>query len=276
MPRIHEVQVKWHPKNRRLIQIPKKGIEYAFVSEDLKQIHQLVWCKDFMQDAVYGQVNQKSVSIYGFIYNPAEDPPLYMDKTRIMVTSWRDANFETKICNNCIEFLNAVESDLKMLKTSLSKCSGAPATYKKSGVWLLDGSKRWMKSPPMMSLYTLLIRIGLVHTLGDSHKKTLRMIKNGKLLPYNWKEDRINKNGTTHHSDNDRDFLRKGHRALSMIMKHGDRRLFFRDIKNNYPEKNQNGYSFSTHHIHERCGLVGFPKKETKTEFPHWHRLDES
>ena len=270
MSRIYERQVQWHPKNKRLIQIPKNGIEYAFVSEDYIQIHQLVWCKDFMQDAVYGQVNQTSVNIYGFNYDPAIDQPLYMKKTRMIVTNWRDANFGLKICNNCLEFLNDVETHLKMSKTIVEKCLGVPATYKKSGVWILEGSRRWMKSPPMMSLYTMLIRIGLVHNLGDSFKKTLRSIKSGSTKPYNWKEDKVGI-----HIDNDRDFLRKGHRGLAKILKHGDRKLFFRDIKENYPRKNYHGYSFSTHHIHERCGLVGFSKKETRLDFPHWHRLDQ-
>lgn len=274
MSRICERQVQWHPKNRRLIQIPKNGIEYAFVSEDYRQIHQLVWCKDFMQDAVYGQVNQKPVDIYGFKYDPATDPPLYMKKTRIMVTSWRDAKFGLKICNNCLEFLNGVETHLKMSKTVLEKCLGTPPTYKKSGVWLIEGSRRWMKSPPMMSLYTMLIRIGIVHTLGDSFKKTIQLIKSGELKPYNWKEDRVNSSGIKFHHENDKDFLKKGNRGLSTILKHGDRKLFFRDIKENYPAKNNYGYSFSTYHLHDQCGLVGFSKKETKTEFPHWHRFD--
>ena len=276
MADICERQVKWHPKNRRLIQIPKKGIEYAFVSEDYQQIHQLVWCKDFMQDAIYGQVNQKPVSIYGFKYDPALDPPLYMKKTRIMVANWHDANFGLKICN-CLEFLNEVESHLKMSRTTINKCSGVPVVYKKSGVWLLEGSKRWMKSPPMMSLYTLLIRIGLVHQSGDNFKKTIRLIKSGAIKPYNWKKDKVNDlSGKVTHYDNDRDFLRIGNRAISKILKHGDRKLFFRDIQNNYPKKNKRGYSFCTHHLHECCGLVGFSKKETELEFPHWHRLDKA
>jgi hypothetical protein len=276
MADICERQIDWHPKNRKLIQIPKNGLEYAFVSDDYRQIHQLVWCKDFMQDAVYGQVNQKPVTIYGFKYDPAVDPPLNMEKTRIMVTSWRDANFGSKICNNCLEFLRGVESHLKMRKTTVEKCSGAPATYKKAGVWLLDGSKRWMKSPPMLSLYTMLIRIGLVHNVGDSFKKTIRLIKSGELKPYNWKEDKIDHKGSVIHYDNDRDFLRKGNRGLVRILKHGDRKLFFSDIANNYPENNKRGYSFSTYDLHDRCGLVGFSKKETASEFPYWHRLDKA
>ncbi len=276
MSRICERHVEWHPKNRRLIQIPKNGIEYAFVSEDYRQIHQLVWCKDFMQDAIYGQVNQKSVSIYGFKYDPITDPPLYMKKTRIMATSWRDANFVTKICNNCLEFLNGVETHLKMSKTIVEKCLGAPATYKKSGVWLLEGSRRWMKSPPMMSLYTMLIRIGLVHNLGDNFQKTLRLIKSGKIQPYNWRKDTVDHDGRVTHHDNDMDFLKRGNRGLSTILKHGDRKIFFRDIKKNYPKDNKSGYSFSTNIIHDHCGLVGFSKKRTDEEFPHWHRLDKS
>jgi len=266
---IKERTVEWHKKNLKIFQIPTDGLEFAFLSKDYKQVHQLVWCKDFMQDAVYSQVNQTPVEIYGFSFDPTSCPQISLDKTRLMVTSFKDEEFRFKICKNCREFLHQIEDHLKMSKTTIAKCAKAPATYRKSGVWILTGSKRWMKSPPMISLYTLLIRIGLVHKIGDSFEKTLNRIKYGKVRPYNWRP--VKNNG--YKPVNDQNFLRSGRKGIEIILKHGDRRIFHSQIQQNYPPNNYRGKPFSTHTLHEDCGIVGFSQGKTKKNFPHWHRL---
>tara|TARA_Y100000034_G_scaffold120815_1_gene164211 strand:+ start:254 stop:1069 length:816 start_codon:yes stop_codon:yes gene_type:complete len=267
---ITEREVEWHKKNLKIFQIPKEGLEFAFLSADYRQVHQLVWCKDFLQDAVYAQINQKPIEIYGFSFNPATCPPVSMDRTRLMVTSFKDTNFGSKICNNCREFLHQIEDHLKMSKTVVEKCAKTPPTYRKSGVWILDSSKRWMKSPPMMSLFTLLIRIGLVHRLGDSFEKTLNRIKYGKVKPYNWRPKAYD--GSKH--DNDQNFLRAGKRGFDAVMTHGDRKIFHKNIQDNYPQNNREGRPFSTYILHDDCGIVGFSQGTTKKEFPHWHRSE--
>lgn len=271
MKGIKERNIKWHKKNLKIFQIPTEGLEFAFVSPDYEQVHQLVWCKDFMQDAVFSQIHQKSVQIYGFSYDPSISPAVSLDRTRIMVTSFKDADFGSKICNNCLEFLNQIEDHLKMSRTVVEKCSTAPPTYRKSGVWILDGSVRWIKAPPMVSLFTLLVRVGLVHRLGDSFTMTLNRIRNGKVKPYNWRAPRAN--GVDY--ENDKTFLWSGKDGLDTILSHGDRKLFHRKIEDNYPAKNKMGREFSTYMLHDSCGIVGFSQGKTKTEFPHWHRMDE-
>jgi len=242
--------VVWHPRTLKISQIPKKGLEYAFVSEDYIQLHQLVWCKDFMQDVVFGFLHGQEVSIYGFRYNPEHDPPLYLDKTRIMLNSYKDADFGSKVLVNLRDFLHQIEDRLKMARTVFEQVANAPHQYRRSGVFLLDSSKRWMKSPPMMSLYTLLLRTGLLHQI-DGY----------------FDQDR---------SWGNKDFqiLKDCQRGIESIFQQGDRRLFFSNIKDNYPLRH-GGMKTSLYTIHDGWGLTSFSKKNTKRTFPHWHRFDE-
>jgi hypothetical protein len=247
-------EIQWKSKKQKISQIYSQGLEYAFVSSDYQQIHQLVWCKDFMQDAVYGYLNNKKVSIYGFVYDPKKFLPLHTDSTRLMLTNWRDKELEFKI-ENCLDFLHQIESCLKMKQTVVEKCLGAPKRYQKSGVWLFEGSRRWMKSPPMISLYTLFIRLGFVHDQGNSYKKTIYQVIKTEKKAY---------------QRNDAHYLKSSMNAIKWIMEYGDRKIFFRSIKDNYPRK----VSLSV--IHNNCGVVSFARENTKPYFPHWHRLQNT
>jgi len=267
MYNIEEINVEWHPKTLKGIsQIPKDGIEFAYVSEDNKQVHQLVWCKDFMQDAIFGFLNTTKTKIYGFEYDPDKNPSICKNKTKIMVCNWRDQNFEQKLLNNCREFLHGLECKMKMRKTTFSKCINPPPIYRKSGVFIVEGSPRWLIAPPMISLYTLMIRIGMVHTMGQKSMDTLNQVYERTLKPYNWKPDVEGKYGDVH-EDNDADYLKNGWSGLSKIIQHGDRRIFHKYIEDNYKEK------VGIYKIHDFCGLGGFSDGSTKDHFPHWHRF---
>lgn len=276
MSDIRERKVEWHPKTlKQISQIPKDGLEFAYVSEDYRQVHQLVWCKDFMQDAAYGFLNNKAIEIYGFEYNPVKNPPLYTDQTRLLVCNWRDKEFQGKLLKNCLPFLNGIETQLKMKKTVVERCVNPPPIYRRSGVFIIEGSKRWMASPPMISLYTLLIRIGLVHVPTQSFSDTLSQIQAGALKPYNWQPDQPSKYADSGfiHEDNDSDFLNRGRAGLDRILKYGDRRLFHNKIEDNYAITDSDD-EVSVETLHESCGLGGFSSGHTKNYFPYWHRLE--
>lgn len=248
-------EVQWHKKTKSLSQISNTGLEYAFVSTDYRQIHQLVWCKDFLQDAVYGMVNNKRVSIYGFSYDPSVDAPLHMESTRLLLASRRDKTFKKKIFNS-LEFINKIEKSLKMTPTQIEQCMNPPAHYKSARVYIFDGSKRWMKAPPMISLYSLLIRVGLVHEPGDTFKKTLDAVRTGDRAPY---------------YSYDKGFLVNAKKALDLILKNGDRKIFHPDIRKNYPES-----IGSTDTVHNSFGIVGFASGSTKYYCPRWHKLEKN
>ena len=278
MSDIEGIKVKWHPKTlKNISQIPKDGIEFAHVSEDYTKVHQLVWCKDFIQDAIFGTLSKSKVEIYGFEYNPETDPPVSLDKTRIMISNWRDLDFEQKLLNNCKEFLHDLEDRMQIeTKTVFKKCINPPAIYRKSGVFILESSPEWIIAPPMVSIYTLMIRIGMIHTLGESSINTLVKLKNKKLTPINWKPDTKSKYGIRH-VDNDSDFLSNGWTGLSEILRVGHKKVFGDSIKDNYipqiAESSKNPRIVSV--IHNSCGLSGFSKKNAKKYFPQWHSNEE-
>lgn len=262
-------KIQWHPKSLKISQIPKDGMEFAFVSEDYKQIHQLVWCKDFMQDAIFAFVNKQAIEIYGFKYDPALDPPIFMDKTRMLICNWKDQEFETKLLKNCRDFINQFETALGFEElTTFEKCLNPPPIYRKSGVFIINASKRWMIAPPMVSLYTLLLRIGVVHTLNQKFMTTLEQIQSGSLKPYNWKPDTKGKYGNDH-TENDADFLKNGWLGMNRILVEKDTKIFHKKIESNYPEK------IRVYGIHENSGLGCFSQGYTKSNFPHWHKNKE-
>ena len=256
--------VKWHPKTNRICQIPKEGLEFAMLSSSYDQLNQLVWCKDFMQDLIWSYVNNQAIEIYGFKYNPINAPAPSIRRLRLLITNYKDADFGNKIKNNVLPLLHSVESRLKMSQTVLEKCRTSPAIYKKSGVWILDASKRWLKAAPMLSFYTLLVRVGLVHQPPDSLEETLEKIKTGKTKPYYDPNDR------------DRDMINKAMPGISIIMRHSDRKLFASKIKLNYPAECRGNKSsafskMNVYTMHDRCGIVGFSNGSTKQFFPSWH-----
>lgn len=269
MEEITERTVEWHPKNLRLLQIPNEGVEYAWVSEDYRQVHQLAWCKDFLQDAIFASLNKRRVEIYQFIYDPKTSPPVSTMTTRIMVMSYKDPDFKSKLLVNCRDFLHQIEDHLAMTPTEFEKCANPPMVYRRNGVYILSGNRRWLHAPPMISFYTLMIRVGLMHPVDQHFLETLRQIKDGLRRPYNWREDTYRRTRWVHH-DNDRDLINRGWLGIERILE-GDRKIFHHDIRKNYPAFDQQGQEYSTSRIHELCGLVGFAKGDTRYDFPYWH-----
>lgn len=263
------LEIKWHSKCDKISQIPKEGIEFAWVSENYQQLHQLVWCKDFLQDVLFAHLNSQKVEIYKFGYNPVVDPKPYMQKTRLMISNWKDQNFGQKVEEKLKPFLNAIEGRLKMQKTEVHKCDSVPPIYKKSGVYLLEGDARWMVAPPMISMLTLLVRVGMLHNPEKTFGTTMRWVRDGKIDPY-YPTYSYNKEGVNT-IDTDMQLMDACYKAIQRIIKEGDRKIFGSDIHANYPSKNIQGEQTSIYLIHDKCGLKGFAKELTKKEFPRWH-----
>jgi hypothetical protein len=233
------------------------------VSKNYEQIHQLVWCKDFIQDCIFGHLNNKPICIYNFSYTPGVSPPVYLHKTRLIVTNWKDKEFGKKMIERVVPLLHSIEVKLKMPKTKIAKCKGVPPIYGSSGVWLLEGSKRWMKAPPMISMYTFLIRVGLVHDPKDNVETTLKKIYNGNVKTYYDAHSR------------DMGFAQRAENGIKEILKYGDRKIFPSKMTENYPAKIKTKYGeepMSIYNIHDRAGIIAFSEGKTKNTFPMWHK----
>ena len=249
-------KIEWIFTNQsKILQIYSKGLEYALVSSDYKQCHPFIWCKDFLHDVIYATLNEKPIEIYKFKFDPSKNPNPCLDKIRLMITNAKDKNFTKKI-PDVLDFINQVEKHLKIKKSIVRKCENPPEAYKKTGVFMFEGSRRWLLAPPMLSLYSLLLRIGFCHKAGDNFKKTIDDIITEKVKPYQRK---------------DKDYLNEINLAFEKILRLGDRKIFNRNIQSNYPSH------LNIDLIHNRLGVVGFStdvlykKIGLSVIVPSWH-----
>ena len=243
--------IEWYNgPGQNLRQAISSGIEFAFASPDNKQVSPFAYCKDYLQDAVQGFLYQKKKTIYGFTYDPVLHHPICLKKTRLLVTNEKDHQFSSKV-PNCIDFLNQIEKDLLITKTVAHRCKNPPNKYIRPGIWLFDGSRRWLKSPPMLSMYTLLIRLGFGHPLGSSARETLDKIAAGELKAYQTVDSLR---------------LREAKVGIDFILKKGDRKIFDRNIENNYPK------TMRVNTMHNSLGIIGFANERTKKLVPSWHK----
>jgi hypothetical protein len=183
---------------------------------------------------VYANLHQKEISPYGFKYDPKKNP-ITFTKTYLLIANSSDSDFGSKIAG-CKDFLNQAEKKLRLIRTDISCCQDPPTPYK-SGVYLFRGSGIWMTSPPLLSLYSLFIRLGFCHKEGDNFKDTMDKIQNGSLKPY---------------QHNDKTYLTNSRAGIDAIFSLGYRKFFYKNIEKNYP----NSVDIST--LHNSFGIVGF------------------
>lgn len=250
--------VLWYPQrvHEKVLQIYKSGLEFALVSEDNAQCHPFVLCKDFLHDVAHSCIHGYPLDIYRFRYDPATQPTCCFKQTKVLFSNSKDWSLERRIAG-LKDFVNQIETSLRMKASVVRKCKSPPATYKKSGVFMIQSSRRWMASPPMLSLLTLLVRVGLAHRQGDHYKATVRAIIKGELAPYQKK---------------DRKWLRLVEPVLHKVIRIGDRRLFHGDLASNYP-------NLPIEDVHNSLGVVGLASDMIAARLgrevlvPHWHRF---
>lgn len=109
----------------------------------------------------------------------------------------------------------------------------------------------------MISLYSLLIRIGFLHELNDNFLNTLEKIKIGALKPY---------------QKFDKKWLMEAQIGMEKIFVLGDRKIFSRNIKDNYPKE------MLIDTVHNRLGIMGFANDVISKKYnapvliPDWHK----
>lgn len=240
------MNVKWYENKFQLCEGVGKTVQMSFCSADDEQCHPWVYCKDYLQDAIYCTMNNKESCVHGFIFKPSTMPKLCMDKARILVCNLHDTAFASKI-DAALEFLNQIEDVLKMPHSIYTKVDNAKPKRAANGVFLIEGNKRWLASPPMISLYSYLIRCSFKHTKGNKYADTLK--------------------GTTYYS-NDKYSLPNAREAIKYIAKLNDEVIFYSDTQKNYPA------SASIETMHHSSGMMAFMNGETQDNFKHWHRKE--
>lgn len=240
------MEIEWIEEDDKIGQVYDSGIMFAFVNKDLKQISPPVYCKDFLQDVIGGLLRKIPVSIYGFKFDYEKGIHPDIKKTRLLVVNRSDKAIGEKI-PNCLDFLHQFETKLKLSKTKVIKVTNEPKKYS-NRAFIFEGSRRWICSPPMISLYTLLIRVGMVHTTGTNYEDTINGIITGKIKTY---------------QGNDSFQLEDGLPGIQDIIKRSDRKIF--------GTLNLKNFNQDTHILHNYSGIVAFSNQNAKKYFPGWY-----
>lgn len=237
---MYKKSIKWKPlsETQKILQVYSKGIEYSLVSDDNQQCHSFVWCKDFLHDVVYSSINQIPFEIYRFKYDPIIEPNPSIKNLKILLSDSKNKKLSVKI-PNCLNFINQIESQLGMKHSIVKECSNPPSGYHQ--VFLFVADKRWINAPPMLSLYSLFLRIGFSHEINDSFFITLEKIKLGTAKSY---------------QRYDKKWLLEIQETLEKIFKIGDKSMFSRDITKNYPK------GISIDNVHNKMGIIGYSLSE--------------
>ena len=165
LKKMAEIDVEFWTKKQYLCEIGQvTGIHYAFVSPESdgsKQCHHWIKCRDFLHDALRSHHTGKVENIFGFSYEPKTNPPLDLEKMRMLFKRNTSAS-DSKTSENTRDMAKAGLA----LVCHMEKHGGIEPLsklYRTSGdkdVYMFEGSPEWMESTFMISLYTFLIRLG--------------------------------------------------------------------------------------------------------------------
>ena len=248
---MEKIKIKWlNSPISAASQIYDSGLEYCLINKEHEQCHPFVFCKDFMQDAIHGYLNNKKASIYGFNYNPDKMPKLSFDKTRLIIANSGDKKFSERVLG-IVDLLNQFEDKLKLKSTTLQSVLNPLKKYTKNGMFYLDGSSQWLNSPVMISLYSLMIRIGCSHKIGTDFMTTIKGVISGAIPQY---------------QSNDKIQLSQSMVGIEKLLESGYRKFFFIETLKNYPSK----VDIST--MHNGAGIVSWSRGNTKNICPYWTR----
>lgn len=175
---------QWFERRMWPQQTVNEGIQYSLLSDDNRQCHPFVYCKEFVLDVTWATITGKPTSIYGFHFSPQSDPPTSLSNVRVLLRNLQDAKFAERV-PKCLSFLNKLEGQLKFPKSTVEVCENA----EKGDTFLFTCPQNWQLAPPLLSLLTLMLRIGMVYGgRGDiwrhAQKVTERAIK-----PYQRRDD---------------------------------------------------------------------------------------
>ncbi|KKM71944.1 hypothetical protein LCGC14_1425480 [marine sediment metagenome] len=276
-------------------QIYSTGVEFALVgrvNKKWKQAMTFVFCKDFLHDVVWATLHKKPVGIYEFSYNPTgkvaveppkgtgdwyiwsdqqvigkpgRDIPIHMSRTALLFRDTSLLGSDGKKRFHChrdgaLDFLGQIDKRMGFSLTKIYQVNGA---RKGPPTWLVLGDKRWMHAPTLLSLYSILIRVGYYHNPGGNYLRTLEMMRDGELGKGGDPND-IFEDGDTA-GCNDASYVKQAWRGIEVILKHGIK-VFYDEMIENYPD------DVRTHVLHDTYGIVNFTKKRPEKRMPHWYR----
>lgn len=228
-PDLAKAMVKDWFDDKSLSEIYSSGLQFAMVSKDWEQCHSFAYCKDFLQDAVWAELNKKRASIYQFIHEYGKNPPVDLEKTRVALRYKGKKGIQTT-CKKSLAFLHAMEKDMNFEPSVLY--FGGKYKETPSSVYIFESDVRWQYSPTMLSLYTLSLRVGLTYEGGPwrTHFEGAKSYLN----------------------NNDKDYTNRAKSGLDKIIGKKVENIFAPTMASNYPS------DASIHGIHGNSGIAAF------------------
>ncbi len=279
-------------------QIYSTGVEFALVGrvdKKWKQAMTFVFCKDFLHDVVWAMLHKKPVTIYNFSYNPTgktqeepkmgtpewynwsaeqdaagsdppkKDIPIHMGRTALL---FRDTNLKGVVGSRrfhkhregALDFLHQIDERMGFSPTKIYRVSG---TKNGPPTWLVLGDKRWMHAPTLLSLYSILIRVGYYHNPGGEYLRTLEMMRDGELGKGGDPDDIYGDGDAA--GCNDASYVKQAWKGIEVVLKHGVK-VFHEEMIENYPS------DIRTSVLHDTYGIVNFTARRPEKRMPHWYR----
>jgi hypothetical protein len=245
---------KWFTKHYTLAQTFDTGIQYAFLSADNEQCFPLVTCKEFLIDAVHALIHNKPTFLYGFTYSIANNPPICLDPCRLLLSTNSKKNKATfyEDAVRLKSFLNLLEQKMGCENESEIEVveNHPPLPYIKQPMVLLTSPALWMLSPPMLSLFALLIRVGFYYNGKETAWGHCQKVRDKKII--------------TDHPRNG-EYLKSAWKTIMDLVESGGMCRFKPDMKDNWPLFAQQWQ------LHEWSGIVSLAKGTTKNLCPQWY-----
>jgi hypothetical protein len=237
----NQIKIQRFPENYLCEIYQDVDMKFAFVSDakdGYRQCHTLAKCRDFLQDAIRAFITKGSASIYSFTYKHGTNPPIDMKKTRMLVK--RDGktsndDFKTQM-GRAKRLLVHYERKAGWSESKVLKVEGDP------GLRVFISPPEWMRAPHLISLYTLLIRLG-------AYKASYCGVKKEETIQSKFKElIEGNRNTGRNGQPLDINYLSTIYQHIELIMEKCDE-LVSEKIEDNYP-------NVSINSLHNHSGIV--------------------
>jgi hypothetical protein len=237
------MDIKLNLVKGQFAQIHSKGPEFSFISKNGEQCHSPHTCKDFLNDAIWAQFNNKPISIYGFKHDPSEYPHVDLEKLRIVFFNKDDKEFSSR-AEGILDMVTQASAKLGFQEVPELIPLGKHDKY--TDVFYITADANWLNATPLISLFTLLMRCGGVHKPGVDFMSTIKGIMDGQIKPY---------------ISADRDYIKSSINGIEMIFEEGA--SIFGSMSENYSP------DIDKYTLHNN-GIVSFANGTYSKLFPHW------
>ena len=237
------MNIKWYDNPYGLNQdIQSTGYVFSFINKASEQINPWVLCRDYLHDIVRTNLTDVDIDIYGLQYGPGfKSAKLDLDKIRLLVST--EDLTESTLTDTAADNMDVNMMHSLMLLNHYEGIAGVPYSTVTRGYqdgqhfWKFVGNEWWLKHPSLVSMYSLLIRLG---------DKRFTFTNNGCLMK-SFKEVVSSDDD----EDNDKIILDTCYRFLHLVAKSASEYLF--DGKNGYASEYWN--QIGNYEFHDECGI---------------------